>query len=83
MKRDRNITCMFSVKWEIVHWNKSTNERGNTNDNWIPSLGRHIDGLVQERRNSSALAMELRLSCTNQSMYSCFIPEVLSSGIIL
>ena len=25
----------------------------------------HIDGLVQERRNSSALAMELRLFCTN------------------
>ena len=25
----------------------------------------HIDGLAQERRNSSALAMELRLSCTN------------------
>ena len=24
-----------------------------------------IDGLVQERRNSSALALELRLSCTN------------------
>ena len=24
-----------------------------------------IDGLVQERFNSSALAMELRLSCTN------------------
>ena len=23
----------------------------------------HVDGLVQERRNSSALAMELRLSC--------------------
>ena len=23
-----------------------------------------MDGLVQERRNSSALAMELRLSCT-------------------
>ena len=29
----------------------------------------HIDGLVQERRNSSALAMELRLSCTNPSVY--------------
>ena len=27
-----------------------------------------IDGLVQERRNSSALAMELRLSCTNPSL---------------
>ena len=25
----------------------------------------HFDGLVQERRNSSALAMELRLSCNN------------------
>ena len=25
----------------------------------------YIDGLVQERRNSSALAMELRLSCIN------------------
>ena len=29
-------------------------------------LKRQIDGLVQERRNSSALAMELHLSCTNQ-----------------
>ena len=28
----------------------------------------HIDGLVQERRNSSALAMELRLSCTKPSI---------------
>ena len=25
----------------------------------------HINGLMQERRNSSALAMELHLSCTN------------------
>ena len=29
-----------------------------------------IDGLLQERRNSSALAMELRLSCTNPSRWS-------------
>ena len=36
---------------------------------WIPPQG-HVDGLVQERRNSSALAMELRLSCTNPSMYT-------------
>ena len=28
----------------------------------------NIDGFVQERRNSSALAMELRLSCTNPSI---------------
>ena len=29
----------------------------------------YIDGLVQERRNSSVLAMELRLSCTNPSIW--------------
>ena len=29
-------------------------------------------GIVQERQNSSALAMELRLSCTNPSRYSDF-----------
>ena len=29
----------------------------------------HIDGLVQERRSSSALALELRLSCTKPSIY--------------
>ena len=29
----------------------------------------YINGLVQERRNSSALAMELRLSCTNPSIW--------------
>ena len=29
----------------------------------------HIDGLVQERRNSIANALELRLYCTNPSKY--------------
>ena len=40
-------------------------------DNHMPlsSFGsEHVDGLVQKRRNSSALAMELRLSGTNPSM---------------
>ena len=32
-----------------------------------------ISGLVQERRNSSALAMELRLSCTNP--WICHYPD--------
>ena len=31
---------------------------------------KHINGWVQERRNSSALAMELRLSFTNLSIYA-------------
>ena len=29
----------------------------------------HTEGLVQEKRSSSALAMGLCLSCTNQSIY--------------
>ena len=40
---------------------------------WLLNL--HIDGLVQKRHNSSALAMELHLSCTNpliSYIYSCF-----------
>ena len=32
----------------------------------------YTDGLVQERHNSSALAMELRLSCTNPLILSCW-----------
>ena len=35
---------------------------------WFRNWKIHIDGLVQERRSSSALAMELRLSCTNPSI---------------
>ena len=30
----------------------------------------NIDGLVQKRRNSSVLAMELRFFCTNPSIYA-------------
>ena len=37
---------------------------GNTSNSWAVI---EIDGSVQERRKSSALAMELRLSCTNPS----------------
>ena len=32
------------------------------------SPGNHFDGLVQERRNSIVLAMELCLSCINPSI---------------
>ena len=39
-----------------------------------------IDELVQERCNSSVLAMELRLSCINPSIYTCiyisYYPEL-------
>ena len=35
---------------------------------WYQNMILHIDGLVQERRNSIANALELRLSCTNPSI---------------
>ena len=38
----------------------------------ITTVLHHTDGLVRERRNSSVLAMELRLSCTNQSIWYHF-----------
>ena len=37
-----------------------------------------IDGLMQERRNSSALAMELRLSCINPLEWSDWLSWWLS-----
>ena len=36
-----------------------------------------IDGLMQERRISSALAMELHLSCINPSKYTYLINYVI------
>ena len=39
----------------------------------------YIDGLVQERRNSRALAMELRLSCIDPSISS----YIMLSNIII
>ena len=41
----------------------------------------HIDGLVQERGNSIAYALELHLSCTDPSIYMSEIPLFLLSPI--
>ena len=40
---------------------------------WPP----HFDGLVQERRDSIANALELRLSCTKPSIYHQYPRELL------
>ena len=59
---------------------------------WCLHRSSYIDGLVQERRNSSALAVELRLSCTNPSTWwhhfnglaqDCTISSVLVMEILL
>ena len=47
-------------------WNLANSEKFVLLKNiWIP----HFDGLLQERHNSCALAMELCLSCTNPSIW--------------
>ena len=58
-----------STRWQqvgLTHWGL---------DKWPPFCRWHVrciffDGLMQERCNSSALAMELRLSCSNPSIYA-------------
>ena len=53
--------CGFSAQVRMCTW--TLDEM-----NWWEQS--YIDGLVQERRNSSALAMELHLSCSNPSIYA-------------
>ena len=43
----------------------------------------YIDGLVQERHNSIANAMELRLSCTNPLIYSITRPQWINDKPVL
>ena len=42
----------------------------------------YMNGLVQERRNSSASAMELRLSCTNPPIWYMAIPILLKDFVL-
>ena len=44
---------------------------------------KYIDGLVQEIRNSSALAMELRLSCTNPSIWDLDVHHLYHMAFII
>ena len=56
-------TCIHMLYYIIYYTNMSTTNK------IIPQNSRYyINGLVQERCNSSALAMELRLSCINPSI---------------
>ena len=50
------IDTIFDNKYMIVHFRDRSND--------------HFDGLVQERRNFIANALDLRLSCTNLSISS-------------
>ena len=49
-------------------WKEKQDQRSRTRNPWLHASAK-IDGLVQERCNSIALAMELRPSCTNTSKW--------------
>ena len=72
--------CKDTSAWQSLIWRQHPhitvvtimNYKIKQNDYILVNVNRticsyNIDGLVQERRNSSALAMEFRLSCTNPS----------------
>ena len=63
-----SATCSQHLVWS---WCCITRYHGQYTHNTLAGQGQisHINGSVQERRNSSALAMELRLSCNNPSIY--------------
>ena len=65
----RDTNCIITVSADgLVHADTESLSR--------IMLNEHIDGLVQKRRISNALAMELRLSCTDPSIwYVCFIDD--------
>ena len=58
-----NLQCQCGRRWMV------TVRRGDSDFlTLVMLMSLHFNGLVQERRNSSALAMELRISCANPSI---------------
>ena len=74
---------IFSFDDVIMEYTKNEYNHNKTNNNNTVCIchGIHVDGLVQEKRNSRALATELRLSCINTSMYG--VPRMHCSVIYL
>ena len=69
----QNVNTQGPGDWLPLCTNKRPPDHDNStqsdiNSELIPY--EYIDGLVQVRRNSSALAMELRLSCTNPTIFT-------------
>ena len=73
--KDMSLKCGYHAA-QVEWWPVIGSGNGLPKSRWQPIISTschclpHLDGLVQERRNSSALAMELRLSCINPSL-SC------------
>ena len=102
--KPRNVSVTFITypfpnnSWTVEVWiwisNFLTHPTKNTaSHSGASNYCNYFDGLMQERRNSSALVMELRLSCTNPSTLSTTMPckqqpihrwirNLLSNGLI-
>ena len=61
----------YIYKSACLYWSEVTGNQDNRLNHNDPHYDvQQIDGLVQERRNSIAIALGLRFSCTNPSI--CF-----------
>ena len=64
-----NLGCAGEIKCHFMRKAQPSYSVSQTIDEIITQVSyEYIDGLVQKRLNSSALAMELSLSCTNLSI---------------
>ena len=64
-----NVICKMSAIFFGPHCIDQSHVR--PFDQWLND--EHIDGSMQERRNSIANALELHLSCTHPSIYSVLL----------
>ena len=60
---------IVSKKWSCHKLHKLISQPYWETCTWRDGLINKVNGLVQERRNSSALALELHLSCTKPSKW--------------
>ena len=73
---DCRTTALVCVKADGELWPSKTGVTAGWLEGVSDASGRkmgHVEGLVQNYNNSSALAMELLQSCTKPSMSSCWI----------
>ena len=82
LSRTNPAKCASKMRWFVWRWCKCTRHVFEGDFNGLYQIGQgwgnhiksktfyYFDGIVQERHNSSALAMELCLSCTNPPISS-------------
>ena len=66
------LNVWYSKFWKKKHLFCHTSLKTTKTLFWWCMTTTYFDGLVQERRNSHALAMELHLSCTNPSTWCLY-----------